>query len=99
MTDEKIHWVKKFGVNYIINHRQLLQDQILEFGLTDVDDIFCLNNTDQHWQAICDLIKSKREIFSTVENEHPLEMGILKSKSATIVWEFMFTKAMYVKLY
>lgn len=93
--NETIHWVKKFGVDYIINHHQPLQDQILEFGLKDVDYIFCLNNTDQHWQAMCDLIKPQGKICSIVENEHPLEMGILKSKSATLVWEFMFTKAMY----
>lgn len=44
---------------------------------------------------MCDLIKPQGKICSIVENEHPLEMGILKSKSATLVWEFMFTKAMY----
>lgn len=93
--NETIHWVEKFGADYIINHHQPLQDQILEFGIKDVDYIFCLNNTDQHWQAICELIKPQGKICSIVENEHPLEMGILKSKSATLVWEFMFTKAMY----
>lgn len=78
--NETIHWVEKFGADYIINHHQPLQEQILEFGLKDVDYIFCLNNTDQHWQAICDLIKPQGKICSIVENEHPLEMGILKVK-------------------
>ncbi|MBJ8103640.1 MULTISPECIES: zinc-binding alcohol dehydrogenase family protein [Bacillus cereus group] len=92
---ETIDWVKKFGANHTINHHKPLKEQIVELGLKDVDYIFCLNNTDQHWQAICDLIKPQGKICSIVENEHPLEMGILKSKSATLVWEFMFTKAMY----
>lgn len=77
---ETIHWVEKFGADYIINHHQPLQEQIVEFGLKDVDYIFCLNNTHQHWRAICDLIKPQGKICSIVENEHPLEMGILKVK-------------------
>lgn len=85
MTAEKINWVKKSGANYIINHHQPLQNQILEFRLKDVDYIFCLNNTDHHWHAIGDIIKPQGKICSIVENEQPLDMGILNSKSATLV--------------
>ena len=38
--NETIHWVEKFGADYIINHHQPLQDQIVEFGIKDVDYIF-----------------------------------------------------------
>ncbi len=92
---ETIDWVKKLGADHTIDHHTPLKEQLQSLGFSDVDYIFCLNNTDQHWQAICDLIKPQGKICSIVENEHPLEMGILKSKSATLVWEFMFTKAMY----
>ena len=30
-----------------------------------------------------------------MENARPLDVGLLKNKSATFVWEFMFTRAMY----
>jgi NADPH:quinone reductase-like Zn-dependent oxidoreductase len=30
-----------------------------------------------------------------VENAAPIELGLLKSKSATFVWEFMFTRSMF----
>ncbi|ANC08819.1 MULTISPECIES: zinc-binding alcohol dehydrogenase family protein [Bacillus cereus group] len=92
---ETIDWVKKLGADHTIDHHTPLKEQLQSLGFSDVDYIFCLNNTDQHWQAICDLIKPQGKICSIVENEHPLEMSILKSKSATLVWEFMFTKAMY----
>ncbi|OSM13535.1 zinc-binding alcohol dehydrogenase family protein [Bacillus toyonensis] len=93
--DETIEWVKNFGADHTINHHKPLKEQLLTLGFNDVDYIFCLNNTDQHWHGIGEVIKPQGKICSIVENEHPLEMGILKSKSATFVWEFMFTKPMY----
>ena len=55
----------------------------------------CLNDTDGHWQAMTKAIKPQGMICSIVENEQPLDMDILKSKSAGMVWEFMFTRSMY----
>ncbi len=40
-------------------------------------------------------IKPQGTICSIVENEQPLDMDTLKSKSAGLVWEFMFTRSMY----
>ncbi|MDJ0592741.1 MAG: hypothetical protein QNJ72_22590 [Pleurocapsa sp. MO_226.B13] len=40
-------------------------------------------------------IEPQGTICSIVENEQPLDMNILKSKSAGLVWEFMFTRSMY----
>lgn len=77
---ETIDWVKKLGADHTIDHHAPLKEQLQSLGFSDVDYIFCLNNTDQHWQAICDLIKPQGKICSIVENEHPLEMGILKVK-------------------
>ncbi|KFN02567.1 zinc-binding alcohol dehydrogenase family protein [Bacillus clarus] len=92
---ETIQWVEKFGADYIANHHQPFKEQLLELGLKDVDYIFCLNNTDQHWHGMGEIITPQGKICSIVENEQPLDINILKSKSATFVWEFMFTKAMY----
>lgn len=35
------------------------------------------------------------KIVSVVENERPLDLNRLKSKSATFVWEFMFARPMF----
>ena len=34
-------------------------------------------------------------ICCIVDNEQPLAMDTVKSKSASLVWEFMFTRSMY----
>lgn len=78
--DETIEWVKNFGADHTINHHKPLKEQLQSLGFNDVDYIFCLNNTDQHWHGIGEVIKPQGKICSIVENEHPLEMGILKVK-------------------
>jgi hypothetical protein len=60
-----------------------------------VDYIFILNDTDGHWDAVSDLIAPQGHICSIVENAHPLNQDKLKSKSAALHWEFMYTRSMY----
>ncbi len=93
--DESRKWVKELGADYIINHHQPFSAQIQEVGLDKVDYIFCLNNTDQHWESMGEVIVPQGKICSIVENTKPLDLNVLKSKSATFVWEFMFTRSMY----
>ncbi len=44
---------------------------------------------------MADVILPQGTICSIVENQHPLDLNLLKSKSAGFVWEFMFTRAMF----
>lgn len=89
--EETSTWVRKLGADAVVNHHHSLEEQLSE----EVDYIFCLNNTDQHWDAMATIIKPQGKICSIVENKDPLDLNVLKSKSATFVWEFMFTRAMY----
>lgn len=89
--EETTTWVQKLGADQVVNHRESLQEQLQD----EVDLILCLNNTDQHWKAMADLIRPQGHICAIVENQHPLDLNLLKNKSATFVWEFMFTRAMY----
>lgn len=92
---ETVAWTKEHGTAIVLNHHQPLPPQLHAQGYDYVDYILCLNSTDAYWDAMAELIAPQGKICSIVENEHPLELGKLKSKSATFVWEFMFTKAMY----
>jgi NADPH:quinone reductase-like Zn-dependent oxidoreductase len=40
-------------------------------------------------------IAPQGKICSIVETDSPLDLALLKSKSVTFSWEFMFTRAMY----
>ncbi|WP_141432255.1 zinc-binding alcohol dehydrogenase family protein [Bacillus sp. 03113] len=93
--EESKKWVKELGADYIINHHQPFLSQIKEYGFDEVDYIFCLNDTDQHWLNMAEVITPQGKICSIVENSEPLDLNVLKSKSVTFVWEFMFTRSMY----
>ncbi|MGQ7274920.1 zinc-binding alcohol dehydrogenase family protein [Marinobacter sp. V034] len=92
---ETSDWCKQLGADTIVNHRKPLADELKAAGYETVDYILCLNDTDGHWAAMTQLIRPQGMICSVVENREPLAMDTLKTKSAGIVWEFMFTRAMF----
>lgn len=92
---ETVAWVKQLGADHAINHREPLRPQIEVCGMRQVDHIAILNDTDGHWDAAADLIRPQGTIATIVENSKPLDQRQLKSKSAKLAWEFMFTRAMY----
>ena len=92
---ETIAWCQKMGADYIINHHQKFQTQLEALNIPSVNYILCLNNTDMHWQNMAEAIAPQGKICSIVGNKEPLDLGLLKNKSVTFAWEFMFTKSMY----
>ncbi|MGD1698612.1 zinc-binding alcohol dehydrogenase family protein, partial [Dapis sp. BLCC M229] len=89
---ETIAWCQKLGADEVVNHRNNLAEEIEKVGYQNVNYILCLNDTDGHWQAMTRAIEPQGTICSIVENERPLDMETLKSKSAGFVWEFMFIR-------
>tara|TARA_R110002111_G_scaffold256979_3_gene324788 strand:- start:146966 stop:147982 length:1017 start_codon:yes stop_codon:yes gene_type:complete len=92
---ESAAWVQDLGADHVINHYEPLRPQIEALGLKYVDSIALFNNTDQHWESVVDLIRPQGKIVSIVENKEPLAQSMMKTKSATFVWEFMYTRSMF----
>ena len=92
---ESRKWCKDLGVDHIINHYLDIPEQVSELGIEGYDFILCLNDTDEHWQSMASIIAPQGKICSIVETAADVDLGALKSKSATFVWEFMFTRSMY----
>ncbi|QYR20546.1 zinc-binding alcohol dehydrogenase family protein [Paenibacillus sp. sptzw28] len=92
---ETAEWSRRHGSTYLINHYQPFMPQLMQFGLDSVQYILCLNATEQHWTHMAEVISPQGKICSIVDAKDPLNLNVLKSKSASFVWEFMFTKAMY----
>ncbi len=92
---ESIAWSKKLGADLVVNHRNALDEELNAINLQQVDYILCLNSTDHHWSAMANAIAPQGRICSIVETPKPVDINLLKSKSAAFVWEFMFTRSMY----
>ena len=94
---ESVEWCKKMGADYVINHHKDLRSQIKEIiGIDYAEYILCLNNTYGHFDSMKQLIAPQGKICSIVETKAPVDMGgILRQKSATFVWEVMFTRSLF----
>jgi zinc-binding alcohol dehydrogenase family protein len=92
---ETYAWVTSMGAHHVVNHRDHLPTQLGALNIGCVHFIANFSDTDAYWSVMAELIRPQGKIVSIVENKAPLELGLLKSKSATFAWEFMFTRAMY----
>jgi zinc-binding alcohol dehydrogenase family protein len=92
---ETQEWVTSMGAHHVVNHRDHLPTQLGALNFAAVHYIANFSNTDVYWNVMAELIRPQGKIVCIVENSAPLALGLLKSKSATFAWEFMFTRAMY----
>jgi alcohol dehydrogenase len=92
---ESIDWCLNLGADYTINHREDMKQQLTELGLTYTDYIFCLNDTEGHFDSMVDIIKPQGKIATIVETKNPLDITKLQGKSATFVWELMYTRSLF----
>ncbi len=88
-------WCKKMGADHVINHHSELVLQYRTLGIDDPDYILCTIHTDQHFNAMTELIAPQGMICSIDGTQQKHDLDCLKSKSAGFVWEFMFTRSMY----
>jgi zinc-binding alcohol dehydrogenase family protein len=88
-------WAEKMGADQVIDHRQPLPGQLAALSHKEVDYIANFSNTDSYWAVMAELIRPQGRIVCIVENAHPVELGLLKSKSASFSWTFMFTRSMF----
>ncbi|MET3508059.1 zinc-binding alcohol dehydrogenase family protein [Halalkalibacter oceani] len=93
--EESKQWVNKLGADYIINYHENFRTQLEQYDIEGVPYILCLNETEQHWENMADIILPQGRICSIVEMDNPIDLTALKNKSVTFAWEFMFTRSMY----
>lgn len=88
-------WAKALGADYTVDYSDALIEEMAQLGHRQVDFIANFNNTDAYWGVMAELICPQGKIVGIVGNTDPLDLNLLKNKSATFVWEFMFTRSMY----
>jgi NADPH:quinone reductase len=88
-------WIRDLGVDYVVNHNQDISLQLQEIGHPEVDYILCFSDTDGYFDYFPQWAKPFGRITSIVETTKPVNLGMLKSKSLSFSWEFMFARSLY----
>jgi len=86
---ETVAWVKELGADQVVNHRENLVSQIKK----PVDYIANFSgDLDGYWSAMAELVAPQGAMVAIVGNAKPMAMDVVRSKSATMCWELMFTR-------
>ena len=86
---DSIAWVKELGADDVVDHRK---DLPRPRSTKPVDYIANFNDLDTHWAAMGQLIAPQGSMVAIVGNQKPMPMDVVRSKSATMCWELMFTR-------
>jgi NADPH:quinone reductase len=90
---ESSAWVKSLGADHVIDHRRDMRPQLEALGLKHVDYLANFSGElDAYWNTMADLVAPQGALVAIVGNQKPMAMDLVRSKSATMCWELMFTR-------
>ncbi|MCH4171214.1 MAG: zinc-binding alcohol dehydrogenase family protein [Lactobacillus sp.] len=93
-SNQNFDWLMQYGADVTLDYHQNIAEQLRAVDIVNVDGIAILYNPTNYFQMAADLIKPFGHIASLVDVK-TLPIGLLKPKSASFDWEFMFTKSDY----
>jgi NADPH2:quinone reductase len=91
---ESTTWCKDLGADYVVNHYDL-KAELEAIGHAEVDYILDFVNLNAYWETLIEVIKPQGHIVSITGSKEPLDLSLLKTKSVTFSFEFMYTRSMY----
>jgi NADPH:quinone reductase len=92
---ETREWCLKMGAQYVIDHRQPLSSQVKAVVPGGVDYVLGLTKIEDHFEGVVESM-APQSALALIENPaRPLEITLLKPKSISLHWEFMFTRPVF----
>lgn len=88
-------WVKDLGAHHVLDHSKSLQDELKRVGLADVTDVAGINRTGAHYADLVAMLRPQGRLALIDDPAEPLDIKLMKQKSLSLHWEFMFTRAMF----
>ena len=93
--DETSAWVAELGAHHVIDHRRPLAEALREAGIDAVSHVASLTQTDQHYPQLVEALAPQGRIALIDDPQQLIDFRLLKRKSASLHWEFMFTRSMF----
>jgi len=91
---ETQQWVLKNGAHHAVDHSKKLSEEVRRLGIQHVEYIIGLTHTDHHFDEIVELI-APQGAFALIDDPDLIDVRKLKTKSASLHWESMFTRSTF----
>lgn len=91
---ETAAWCRDLGAHHVVDHAKPLSAEVAALGLGAPGLVFSTTNTDAHLAEIATLIAPQGR-FALIDDPAQLDVALLKRKSLSLHWEFMFTRSMF----
>jgi NADPH:quinone reductase len=96
---ETTEWVKELGAHYQVDHSKPLPEQIRSLGLDGgggVDYVFATTLAGgSHFPAIAEIVAPQGRIGLIDDPPQSPDIRLVKRKSVSVHWEFMFTRPVF----
>ena len=87
-------WVRELGADVIVDHRQPLSEALLQAGIDAVTHVASLTQTDQHLAQLVEALAPQGKL-ALIDDPKALDISLLKRKSLSLHWEFMYTRSLF----
>ncbi|WP_404437852.1 zinc-binding alcohol dehydrogenase family protein [Stutzerimonas chloritidismutans] len=87
-------WVRALGAHEVIDHSQPLAAELQRVGIADVTHVASLTHTDLHLPQIVEALQPQGRL-ALIDDPASLDISLLKRKSLSLHWEFMYTRSLY----
>lgn len=93
--DDSRAWASDMGAHHVVDHRADLAAAVKAVAPQGVDYVLSLTHTEQHFPALVELLKPQGKLGLIDDPATPLDIGLMKSKSLSLHWEFMYTRSLH----
>lgn len=87
-------WVRELGAHAVIDHGEPLTDGLRAAGIGAVTHVASLTQSATHFPAIAELLAPQGRL-GVIDDLGAADIGLLKRKSISLHWEFMFTRPVF----
>ncbi|KAF1052855.1 MAG: Zinc-type alcohol dehydrogenase-like protein [Stenotrophomonas maltophilia] len=91
---ETQQWVRELGAHHVIDHSLPLSEELKRIGVGQVTHVASLTHTDTHLEQIVAALRPQGRL-ALIDDPASLNIGLLKQKSLSLHWEFMYTRSMF----
>jgi len=93
---ETAQWVRELGAHEVIDHTRPLGDELRRINVQAPNYVVSLTNTSKHYTAIAQAIAPQGKLGLIDDPETgAIDIELLKGKSVSLHWEFMFTRSTF----